>query len=132
MTRPGIWPLVVIGLGIIGLAGIIGAVAGLSHWYAGIAAVLLCIVPAFMTVGITGHLATRTKFGGLIGMAIGTGIRTVTAVGGGAAAFWSLPQFHEMKYGFWAWLLGTYLVTLITETAILARFFWATTKGTGV
>ena len=26
---------------------------------------------------------------------------------------------------FWAWLLGTYLVTLVAESVILARYFWA-------
>jgi hypothetical protein len=129
MTRPGTTPLILVGLAILGLAGLVGWIWNPLHAYAGVVAVLLCIPPAFVTVWGTGWLTTRTKYAGLVGMTVGMAIRTVSALGGGVAAFWAVTPFREMKYGFWAWVLGTYLATLVAETVVLARYFWGPTKG---
>jgi hypothetical protein len=129
MTRP----LVVLGLGLLGAAGVVGLLCGPAYGYAGVAAVGLCLPPALATVWWTGRLARRTRFAGLIGMAVGTAARTTVALGGGVALFWSVPEFRERAYGFWGWVLGVYLTTLVTETVVLSRFFWASTpvgKGT--
>jgi hypothetical protein len=101
-----------------------GTVIGTPHAYASCTAVVLCLVPAVATVWGTGRLARRTRFAGLVGMAAGMTLRTAAAVGGGAALFFAVPAFRDLRYGFWAWIVAAYLATLAAETAVLARFFW--------
>lgn len=129
MSLKGIWPVLGTGVLLAGLAGVVGAWTDNPHGLAGVTAVFLCVPPACFTIVLTRWLAGRTKFAGLIGMAAGTGVRVVFAVGGGAGIYLAVSQFREWKYGFWAWVLGAYLTVLIVETAILSRYFLASTKG---
>jgi hypothetical protein len=65
-------------------------------------------------------------------MAAGTLVRTATAVGGGAVVYWAVPRFRDdLRFEFWGWVLGVYLVTLAVETAVLARYFLASAAGKG-
>jgi len=121
---PRLWPLVVVGFLLPAVAVAVGSVLGSPHAYAGCAATALALAPAGLTVWGTGRLASRTKFAGLVGMAAGTVLRTAVAVGGGAALFFTVPAFRDMRYGFWVWIVAAYLVTLAVETAVLARYFW--------
>jgi hypothetical protein len=54
-------------------------------------------------------------------MAVGTVVRIVVAVGGGAVAFFLAPELRGMGLAFWLWVLFAYLLTLLVETALLAR-----------
>jgi hypothetical protein len=121
-----------LGIGVLAIAGAAGTVFGPAHAYAGCVAVGLCVLPAAITVWGTGELAVRSRYGGLAGMAAGTLVRTVMAVGGGAAAYWSVPAFcDDLRFEFWGWVLGVYVVTLAVETAVLARYFLASAAGKG-
>jgi hypothetical protein len=124
VSPPRLWPLGLVGFVLLTTAVVAGLVFGTDHAYAGCAATALALVPAGVTVWATGRLARRTKFAGLVGMAAGTILRTVVAVGGGAALFFAIPAFREMRYGFWGWIVATYLAMLAVETATLARYFW--------
>jgi hypothetical protein len=33
----------------------------------------------------------------------------------------SKPTFHADPFSYWGWVLGTYLLTLVVETVLLAR-----------
>jgi hypothetical protein len=124
-----LWPLVAIGAAMLVGAGVLGAVGETAQMYAGVTAVVLCVVPACATVWGTGRLAEKTRYAGLISMAVGTAVRTFAVIVGGVAVYKIVPVFRDAKYEFWCWVLGAYLVVLIAETAILARFFLASTKG---
>lgn len=101
-------------------AGIV-AVAGFPrHGLAGVVAVGLCVPAAFGTFWLTKWMATRSPFGGLLGMAIGVPVRLIAALGGGMGFFFGTGWFDGLRAGFWFWLLGTYLLTLVAETVLLA------------
>jgi hypothetical protein len=129
VTRPRLRPLVVVGAVLLAAVGLLGMVAGESRGIAAGYAVLLCIPPACLTVWFAGWLAGRTKFAGILAMAVGTIVRAMVAVGGGAVVFLNVDAVRDLRFEFWAWILGAYLITLATETAILAKYFQSTTSG---
>lgn len=102
------------------VGGIAGLVAGPAHWLAAAVAIGLCVVPAFGTLWLTTFLTARSPFGGLIGMTVGVFARMLVAVGGGMAVFFGTGAFDDAKLGYWLWILSTYLVTLVAETALIA------------
>src|SRR5437773_2247024 len=83
LNGPETWPLAALATGLLGIAGVAALLLGPVHGLAGVIAVVLCLVPASLSVWVTGQLAVRTKYGGLVGLALGTAGRTAAAVGGG-------------------------------------------------
>lgn len=107
--------------GLILLAGVgVGAAVGWTHCLAAIVAIGLTVPVGVFAFWFTLWLIARHPFGGLLGMMIGVGVRSVMAVGGGAAAFLLVPAFTELRLGFWVWILVAYLSGLIVETGRLA------------
>jgi hypothetical protein len=85
-------------------------------------AVGLVVPPGLVTLVLAEKLSRASLFGPLLALAIGTAIRLLVGFGGGAAVFLlSEPTFHDEPLSYFGWLLGVYLVTLATETALLAR-----------
>jgi hypothetical protein len=55
-------------------------------------------------------------------LVLGTAVRLLVGFGGAVLVFvLSKPTFHVDALGFWMWVLGVYLATLVVETALLAR-----------
>lgn len=91
---------------------------------------LLCAAVAVAVV-VPGGVATFVfaerfarvpPYGALLAVAVGTYGRIAIGFGGAAAVFFaSKPTFHAEPLSFWGWVLGTYLATLVVETALLVR-----------
>lgn len=80
-------------------------------------ALLLCLAPALAVACWRGRALVRSPEQQLLATLGGTGLRMVTALGGGLALAAVAPAFrHE---SFWLWLLVFYLVTLFLELSLL-------------
>jgi hypothetical protein len=84
-------------------------------------AVGLIVPSAVATFVLAERLSRNSLYGPLLAVAIGTYGRLVVGFGGAAAVFFaSKPTFHADPFSYWGWVLGTYLVTLVVETVLLA------------
>jgi hypothetical protein len=114
-------------LGVPSLLAVLAAVPlGLSRgeyqWACAAIAVGLVVPPGLITLVLAEKLSRASLYGPLLALAIGTAIRLVVGFGGAVAVFLiSKPTFHADPFSFFGWVLGAYLVTLATETALLAR-----------
>jgi hypothetical protein len=81
-------------------------------------ALLLCLVPAAMTLLWAGWALKKSPEQQLALVLGGTGMRMFVVLGAGWALFALVPYYHEHN-GFWAWLLVCYLFTLALEMALL-------------
>ena len=85
-------------------------------------AVVLVVPPCVGTLVVAERLARTSLYGPLLAVVIGTYGRIAVGFGGAAAVFFaSKPTFHADPLSFWGWVLGTYLLTLLVETVLLAR-----------
>ena len=99
----------------------LGLWRGEYQWLcAGVAAVLV-IPPGLVTLILAERLAKTSIFGPLVALGVGTAVRLTVGFGGAVMVFLiSKPTFDEQPLVYFGWVLGTYLVTLATETALLA------------
>jgi hypothetical protein len=101
----------------------LGLWRGEYQWLCAAVAVGLVVPPGLVTLILAERLAKASLFGPILALAVGTVIRLVAGFGGAAAVFFlNRPTFEPDPLSFFGWVLGTYLVTLATETALLARF----------
>lgn len=85
-------------------------------------AVGLIVPSAVATFLLAERLSRASIYGPLLAVVIGTYGRLAVGFGGAAVVFFaSKPTFHTDPFSYWGWVLGTYLTTLVTETALLAR-----------
>ena len=84
----------------------------------GAAAMLLCLVPAVLTLIWAGWARERSADQQMIAMLGGTGVRMFLVLAGALALTQFVPYFQE-QHGFWAWLLMFYLFTLAFEVVLL-------------
>ncbi len=107
--------------------GPMAALFGRQHLACGFVSFGLAMPPAVLTLWLTRWLARRSPYGALLGFAIGPVVRLPVVLGAAAAVFllardgveWGSDFAHPLT--FWLWVLFAYLVTLLTETALLAR-----------
>jgi hypothetical protein len=85
--------------------------------YAG-TALLLCLIPAAVTLLWAGWALERSPEQQLTLVLGGTGMRLFVVLGAAWALFQSVPYFREYN-GFWNWLVVCYLFTLALEMALL-------------
>ena len=108
------------------IAALIAIPAGLwkgeyQWWCAGVAAGL-AVPPGVATLVLAERLARASIFGPLLALAVGTAVRLLVGFGGAGVVFLlNKPYFHRDPLSYWAWMLGLYLTTLVTETALLAQ-----------
>ncbi len=87
---------------------------------AGTAAALILPVGA-VTLWLTDRVGRTSPYGKVTALFMGTALRLMVGFGGAVMIFLlSRPTFTEHAVTFWLWVLGTYLTTLIVETALLA------------
>ena len=107
------------------LVGLVAVPAGLWRgWYqwlcAGVALALV-IPPGLATLVAAHYLARMSIFGPLLALGVGTAVRLAVGFGGAVLVFaLSKPTFHADPLSYCAWVLGTYLIALVVETALLA------------
>lgn len=100
----------------------LGLWRGEYQWLCAAVAVGLVIPPGLVTLFLAERLAKASLFGPILALAVGTVIRLAVGFGGAAAVFFlNRPTFEADPLSFFGWVLGAYLVTLGTETALLAR-----------
>jgi len=100
----------------------LGLWRGEYQWLCAGVAMGLVIPPGILTLILADRLARTSIFGPLLALALGTAVRLVVGFGGAVVVFLvSKPTFHSDPISFFGWLLGVYLTTLVTETALLAR-----------
>jgi hypothetical protein len=113
-------------LGVPGLFAVLVAVPlgwwrGDYQWLCAGVAVALVVPPGLVTLVMADRLSRTSIFGPLLALAVGTAVRLVVGFGGAVFVFLaSKPTFHADPISFFGWVLGIYLTTLVTETALLA------------
>jgi hypothetical protein len=101
----------------------LGLWRGEYQWLCAAVAVALVVPPGLVTLILAERLAKASLFGPILALAVGTVIRLGAGFGGAAAVFFLNRQtFEPDPLSFFGWVLGVYLVTLATETALLAQF----------
>ncbi len=99
----------------------LGLWRGEYQWLCAAVAVVLVVPPGLVTLFLAERLTKTSIFGPLLALGVGTVVRVTVGFGGAAIVFLlSKPTFHAEPLTFFGWVLGTYLTTLITETALLA------------
>jgi hypothetical protein len=100
----------------------LGLWSGEYQWLCAAVAVALVVPPGLVTLVLADKFAKASAFGPILALAVGTAIRLGVGFGGAAAVFFlNRPTFEPDPLSFFGWVLGAYLVTLATETALLAR-----------
>lgn len=112
------WPLLIVGL----LAS--GAAVGMDqrHVWAAMASLALVLPPGVVAVWLVQRWRW-SPFGRVAAVVLTSVLRLLIGFGGGLVVFLLLRQ--PLKWDpltFWGWLVGTYLVALTTETAVLTRY----------
>ena len=99
----------------------LGMQRGEYQWLCAGVAVALVVPPGLVTLVLADRLARTSVFGPLVALAVGTAVRLAVGFGGAVVVFLACkPTFHADPFSFFGWVLGTYLTTLVTETALLA------------
>lgn len=100
----------------------LGLWRGTHHWLFAAVAVGLVVWPGVVTLVAIERLRRGSAASQVAALVLGTAVRLVAGFGGAVLVFvLSKPTFHGDAIGFWMWVLGVYLATLIVETALLAR-----------
>ena len=106
----GVWPVVAVGA--YQFRGIE------AFWVSGIA-MLLCVVPAAISLAWTSYSWRRSPDQQLVSLLGGTGFRLFATLGGAYAVEQTAPFLRDNPgTGFWIWLGAFYLLTLALETAL--------------
>ena len=80
-------------------------------------AVLLCLIPASLTLAWASREQARSADQQLRLALGGTGLRMIFVLGLGIGMYLMIPYFQQLS--FWGWLLVFYLFTLGLETLLL-------------
>ena len=100
----------------------LGMWRGEYQWLCAGVAVGLVVPPGVLTLFVAERLSRSSLYGPLLALVIGTFGRVAVGFGGAALVFFAArPTFHSDPFSYWGWVLGTYLVTLVVETVLLAR-----------
>jgi hypothetical protein len=81
-------------------------------------ALLLCLLPAALTLAWAGKALQGTVDQQLLLMLGGTGLRMFTVLGAAWVLYEFVPFYH-LSAGFWVWVLVAYLFTLALEITLL-------------
>ena len=81
------------------------------------AAMLLCLVPAVLSLALSQHALRQSPEWQLLAFLGGTGLRMVVVLGVGFLLFHVVPALRGD--GFWVWLIVFYLATLAGELWLL-------------
>lgn len=94
---------------------------GEYQWLCAGVAVGLVVPPGLATLVLAERMSRAFLFGPLLAVSVGTALRLAIGFGGAVVVFFACkPTFHSAPLVYWGWVLGVYLVTLVTETALLA------------
>lgn len=108
----------------------LGLLKGSIHWWCAGVALVLTVLPGLLTLILAERLAKSSPLGSMVALVVGTAVRVVVGFGGAAAVFFGAGDtFRGDPIVFWGWVLGSYLVTLAVETALLGRRMIAVDKG---
>jgi hypothetical protein len=100
----------------------LGIWRGPHHWAIAAIALGLMVLPGLVTLFLCERLRIGSPAGQVAALVLGTVVRLVVGFGGAVLVFvLTKPRFHHDAISFWMWILGVYLVTLVVETALLAR-----------
>lgn len=115
--------LLAVPLGLMVLVAVpLGLWRGPYQWLCAAVAAGLVIPPGVASLVLTERLSRWSPYGPLLALVIGTFGRVAVGFGGAALVFFlSKPAFTADPISYWLWVLGTYLITLLTETVLLAR-----------
>jgi hypothetical protein len=100
----------------------LGSWRGSHQWLCAAVAVALVVPPGLISLILSERLAKSSPYGRVGAMVLGTVVRVAAGFGGAVVVFLAAGDtFRSDPISFWAWVLGTYLTTLLVETALLAR-----------
>ena len=100
----------------------LGLWRGSHHWACAAIAVALVVPPGLVTLIVAERMRSGSPYGQVAALLLGTFGRLLVGFGGAVLVFvLSRPTFHGDAISFWMWILGVYLLTLITETVLLTR-----------
>jgi hypothetical protein len=103
------------------VATALGLWRGPYHWLCAAVAVGLVVPPGIVTLIVAERMRRGSPYGQVGALVIGTAVRLLVGFGGAVLVFaLSKPTFHGDAIGFWMWVLGVYLTTLVVETILLA------------
>jgi len=80
---------------------------------------ILCLIPAGLTLILMDRLQKRTAEEKVVATLVAPFIRMILVGGGTVAGYYLVPYIHEHGFGFVAWTVVFYLVTLAVETRLL-------------
>ena len=99
----------------------LGLWRGPYQWLCAAVALALTVTPGLLTLLLTVRLS-KSPAGQVVSLVLGTGVRLLVGFGGAVVVFFAAGDtFRAEPISFWAWVLGTYLVTLLVEMALLSR-----------
>ena len=84
-----------------------------------LAAALICLIPASLTLLLVDRLRKRTPEEKVVATLVAPFIRMILSGGGGMALYYWSPLIHEHGFPFVSWVVVFYLVTLAVETRLL-------------
>jgi hypothetical protein len=100
----------------------LGLWRGEYQWLCAAIAVGLVVPPGLVTLILAEKLSRLSVMGPLMALAVGTAVRLAVGFGGAVAVFLiNKPTFAADPLSYLGWVLSVYLVTLATETVLLAR-----------
>jgi len=100
----------------------LGLWRGTHHLLTAAVAIAVVVSPGLVTLFVSERLRRGSAAGQVAALVFGTAVRLLLGFGGAVLVFvLSKPTFHGDAIGFWMWVLGVYLTTLVVETVLLAR-----------
>ena len=94
------------------------AIDGPTHWLAGSAAALLCLVPTIGTLTMLSVTENRSPVAALGAVLIAPLLRLVVVCVAGAGLWRVVPELRDAPLRFGGWVLAFYLITLVAETVL--------------
>jgi hypothetical protein len=92
------------------------------QWLCAGVAVALVVPPGLVTLILAIKLSKSWVLGPHLALTLGTLVRLLVSIGGAVVVYATAKSsFNNDAISFFAWLLGVYLVSLVTEIALLAN-----------
>lgn len=92
---------------------------GSGHWLAGSAAAVICLLPAIGTLLMLTRTENLSVVASLGAVMIAPLLRMMVVIAVGFVVGFVVPALRESPARFAGWLLAFYLITLVSETALL-------------
>lgn len=114
-----IWLAVVTLAAIVVSVPVVNLVTGQNHWLAGVLGGLICLLPALATMQLVRGFEHRGAVESMGAVLVAPLIRIVVVIALAVIAYLLVPELKAEPLKWLGWVSVFYLVTLVTETALL-------------